>query len=83
MSGFLKRRTALTSVSPVLDIYSITTTVISSNKLSMPIQVSKNGKKIIKTLGLIDSGAGGNFIDQNFARKIGIRMQSLETPMRA
>ena len=70
-------------VSPVLNIYSITTAVISSNKLSMPIQVSKNGKKIIKTLGLIDSRARGNFIDQNFARKIGIRMQSLETPMRA
>ena len=70
-------------VSPVLNIYSVTTTVISSNKLSIPIQASENGKKIVETLGLIDSGAGGKFIDQNFARKTGIRMQNLETPMRA
>ena len=71
------------SVSPVLDIYSVTTAIISSNKLSMPIQISKNGKKIIETLRLIDSGAGGKFIDQNFARKIGVRIQNLETPMHA
>ena len=37
----------------------------------------------IETLGLIDSGAGGKFIDQNFVRKAGIRMQKLENPMKA
>ena len=49
----------------------------------MPIQISENRKKIIKTLRLIDSGAGGKFIDQNIARKIRVRIQNLETPMRA
>ena len=83
MRGFLKRRTTSTSVSPVLDVYFITTAVISSNKLFIPIQVSMNGKKIVETLGLIDSRARGKFIDQNFTRKIGIGMQNLETPMRA
>ena len=70
-------------VSPILDIYSVTTAVVSSNKLSIPIQASKNRKKIIETLGLIDSGAGGKFIDQNFVKKARIRMQNLETPMKA
>ena len=70
-------------MSPVLDIYSVSTAVISLNKLSIPIQASENGKKIVKTLGLIDSGARGKFIDQNFVRKAGIRMQNLETPMKA
>ena len=36
-SGFLIRRSGLMSVSPLLDIYSVTTTVINSNKLSIPI----------------------------------------------
>ena len=71
------------SVSPILDIYSVTTAVVSSNKLSIPIQASENGKKIIETLGLINSGAGGKFIDQNFVKKAGIRTQNLETPMKA
>ena len=83
MRGFLKRRAASTSVSPVLDIYSVTTAVIFSNKLSIPLQASENGKKFVETLGLIDSRAGGKFIDQNFARKARIRMQNLETPMKA
>ena len=69
------------SVSPVLNIYSVTTAVVSSNKLSMPIQISKNRKKIVETLELIDSRAGGRFIDQNFVKRIGVRIQDLETPM--
>ena len=36
-SGFLIRRSGLMSVSPLLDIYSVTTAVINSNKLSIPI----------------------------------------------
>ena len=72
-----------TSVSPVLDIYSVKTTVLLSNKLYMPIQISKDGRKIVETLRLIDSGAGGRFIDQNFVKKIRVRIQDLETPMHA
>ena len=70
-------------MSPTLDIYSVTTAVVSSNKLSIPIQASENGKKIVETLGLINSGAGGKFIDQNFVRKARIKTQKLENPMKA
>ena len=38
--GFLIRRSGLTLVSPSLDIYSVTTAIINSNKLSIPIWIS-------------------------------------------
>ena len=34
-----------------------------------------------RTLGLIDSGAGGKFIDQNYAKAIGLKIRTLETPL--
>ena len=36
----------------------------------------------VKTLGLIDSGAGGKFIDQNFTKKSGFETLKLEKPLR-
>ena len=35
----------------------------------------------IKTLGLIDSGAGGKFIDQNFTKESGFKTLKLEEPL--
>ena len=57
--------------------------MIHSNKLSIPIKISGTEEKNVETLGLIDSGAGGKFIDQNYAKKAGFRMHKLETPLRA
>ena len=57
--------------------------IINSNKLSIPIQISGSEVKNIKTLGLIDSGAGGKFIDQNYARAAGFKLCKLETPLQA
>jgi hypothetical protein len=37
--------------------------------------------KIVETLGLIDSGAGGKFIDQNYAKSIGLETQLLDQPV--
>ena len=36
----------------------------------------------VETLGLIDSRAGGKFIDQNFTRKSGFKTLKLEEPLR-
>ena len=66
----LIRRSGSTSVSPSLDIYSVSTTMINSNKLSIPIQIEDTEEKSIETLGLIDSGAGGKFVDQNYAKRM-------------
>ena len=37
----------------------------------------------VETLALIDSGAGGKFIDQNFAKANGFELHKLDTPLRA
>jgi hypothetical protein len=57
------------SVSPYLDVYSVTIANISQNSISIPIEIGSN-KRTVKTL--IDSGAGGLFIDQNYAKNFDI-----------
>ena len=52
------------------------------NSLSIPVQICDTDKTV-KTLALIDSGAGGRFIDQNYVWKLGIKTQELERPLTA
>jgi len=67
------------SVSPCLDIFNVSTAKIESNSLSIPTQIrGKTENKIVETLALIDNGAGGVFIDQNYARNSGLDIQQLE-----
>jgi Zinc knuckle len=77
-AGFLKRRAFSTSVSPYLDVYSVTIANISRNSISVPINIGSS-KQTVKTL--IDSGAGGLFIDQNFAKNFDINY--LDKPVKA
>jgi len=73
----------LTSVSPCLDIFNVSTARIESNSLSIPIQISrKTEKETVETLVLIDSGARGEVIDQNYARNSGLNIQQLEKPLK-
>jgi hypothetical protein len=65
-------------VSPYLDVYSVTIANISRNSISVLINVGSN-KRTVKTL--IDSGAGGLFIDQNFAKNFDINY--LDIPVKA
>ena len=73
----------MTSVSPSLDIYSVSTTMINLNKLSISIRIEDTEERSVETLGLIDSGAGGNFIDQNYAKRMGFKTHKLEKPLQA
>ena len=66
------------SVSPYLDIYSVTIAKISKNSNFVPIDIGLS-KKIVKTL--IDCGASGLFIDQNFAKKF--KVKYLDEPIKA
>jgi len=69
-------------VSPSLNIYSVTTATISSNKLSIQVRINDDRvKETVETLALIDSGAGGKFIDQNFAKNSGFETHKLEHPI--
>jgi len=52
--------------------------------MHLPISISCDrgrGKKTVETKALVDSSAGGTFIDQNFARTKGFRLQNLEHPI--
>jgi hypothetical protein len=65
-------------VSPYLDVYSVTIANISWNSISVPINIGSS-KQNVKTL--IDSGTGGLFIDQNFAKNFDINY--LDEPVKA
>jgi hypothetical protein len=65
-------------VSSYLDVYSVTIANISQNSISVPINIGSS-KQTVETL--IDSGAGGLFIDQNYAKKLDINY--LDKPVKA
>jgi hypothetical protein len=65
-------------VSPYLDVYSVTIANILWNSISVPINIGSS-KQTVKTL--IDSSAGGLFIDQNYAKNFDINY--LDEPVKA
>ena len=74
----------MTSNSPTVDIFSVKLATIESNSLSIPILIKcAEDDQTVETLALIDSGAGGKFIDQNYAKAIGLKTQPLERPITA
>ena len=69
--------------SPLLDIYMINA-VKDLNSLYLSITILHDEKdELIKTKTLLDSGAGGIFIDQNFPWKHKLRQMELEQPIKA
>ena len=62
-------------------MYRITAEHMQSNSFSIPVQIQNNTKQNVETLALIDSGAGGKFINQNYVRKIRVKIQKLEQPL--
>src|SRR3979490_2830792 len=67
------------SVSPSLDLYSIVSSV-DSNEIILPTSIQLN-KENIETQTLLDSGAGGIFLDQNYARKLKVKEIMLTNPI--
>ena len=49
--------------------------------IPIKIQTQKNGKSVEKAM--IDSGAGGKFINQNFAQNSKMKIQDLDEPLKA
>ena len=66
------------SVSPCLDIYSVTIAKISRNSIFVPINIGPSEQTIEI---LIDCGTGGLFINQNFPKKF--KVEHLEEPIKA
>ena len=75
-------RTRLTSVSPSISIHSVTTH-ITVNTISLPIKIKKSEHESVETLALIDSGAGGKFINRNYAEQLGLPIRNLKRAIMA
>ena len=78
----LSEKETASSVSPSLDVYSVTAT-IDSQSINIPITISIDAKDAVETDSLLDSGAGGVFIDQNYARQLHLDIKMLDTPVKA
>jgi len=71
-------------VSPCLDIHSVLVGTVKQQSITIPVKFpigAKETRKIVETHALIDCGAGGKFIDQNFARKLGLELTPLKKPL--
>jgi hypothetical protein len=81
--GFLKRRTASTSAPP-LYIFSVHGSDDNNNSFhTKAIIMTPEKNEPIETQPLVDSGAGGIFMDQNYTWKHGFNLTKLEYPTTA
>jgi hypothetical protein len=81
---FLKWRTGSTLVSPSLSIEHVQVAQIEKNTMTVDILIlgeSLGQKKIVKATTLLDTGAGGKFINQNFIWNQKIEMKELKYPI--
>jgi hypothetical protein len=81
---FLKRRTSSTSVSPSLSIQHVQVAQIKKNTMTVDILIlgeSLGQKKIVEATTLLDTRAGGKFINQNFVQNQKIETKELKYPI--
>ena len=56
---------------------------MTANTISLPIEIKKNEYESVETLALIDSRAGGKFINQKYAEQLKLPIQTLKRPIMA
>jgi Retroviral aspartyl protease len=80
----LKWRTGSTSTSPSLSIEHVQRAQIEKNTMTVDILISGKSlgqKKIVEATTLLDTGAGGKFINQNFVQNQKIETKKLKYPI--
>ena len=55
---------------------------INKNSLTIPLKI-KAEKETVEMHALLDSGAGGEFIDQNYAKTLNLPLKTLDKPIPA
>ena len=71
-------------VSPILSINSVLVANVVNKSLDLPILLQSDEiEEPVGVMALVDSGAGGNFIDKTFARLMGFETEKLDKPLRA
>src|SRR5271163_485676 len=78
----LEKETAPIPISPSLDVDSVIAN-IDSHSMNVPMTISIDEQKSVETDSLLDSSAGGLFIDQSYARWLHLDIQMLDTPVKA
>ena len=70
--------------SPTLSIAQCLIALVDNNAMNLPIKLLSEKQKEIEIVkeGFLDCGAGGNFINQNYTRMKGIKMEALKEPIR-
>ena len=73
----------MTTVTPLISILNVIVAEIENKTMSIPVLLlsKQNGKKNVKTKALLDTGAGGKFIDQNFVLRNNLRTHKLAKPI--
>ena len=69
---------------PCIMIDHVQVTKIDKNTMTVSIEISGENidQKTVETKTLLDTGAGGKFIDQNFVRNQKIKTKDLEHPIK-
>ena len=62
------------------NIFTVFNGLINENSFTILVKINE---KNVKTETLINSGAGGEFIDQNYARTLKLLLQNLTKPIPA
>ena len=80
---FVNQGPASTSAIPSIYISNVLVAEVEKNSMLLPISIlsKKNKERTVETKALLDTGAGGKFIDQNFVLANCIRTQKLEKPI--
>ena len=67
-----------TYVSPTLSVSSVLVADMDNKSMRLPISLETEDGKKVETQALIDCGAGGTFIDKDFAYKNGFVTKHLD-----
>ena len=73
----------MTSAPPSITIDHVQVAEIEKNSMTLSIEISGKSldQKTVKMKALLDTGAGGKFINQNFVQNQKIKTKNLEHPI--
>ena len=71
------------TVTPLISILNVIVAEIENKSMTIPVSLTcnKNGKKNVETKALLDTGAGGKFINQNFVLQNNLKTHKLGNPI--
>ena len=78
----IKRAVSTSTPLSTICIQTLFSGALNKNSLSIPLKI-KTGSEIVENQALLDSGGGGKFIDQNYAKTLNLPLKTLNKPIPA